>query len=56
MLHVCVCVTLEVRFSNIDGVDALKVLNDINMSQRPIGLASYGVAHLDKLLQRHVAG
>jgi hypothetical protein len=48
-----VCSALEARFVDNDIIDCFKILNPLHMPRRQVGLASWGVVELDRLLQQY---
>jgi hypothetical protein len=50
------CNDLEERFVDSDIIDCFKLLNRLHMPRRQVGLASWGVVELDRLLQQYSVG
>ena len=48
-----VCSALEARFVDNDIIDCFKILNPLHMPRKQVGLASWGVVELDRLLQQY---
>ena len=48
-----VCSALEARFVDNDIINCFKILNHLHMRRRQVGLASWGVVELDRLLHQY---